>query len=131
MSVILDASALLAFLNGEPGGNVVEARMTEGAVMSSVNLAEVVTKLNAGGMPLSEVKATVSDLDLHVVPFDETLAYLTGELWKLTKNGGLSLADRACLALGMNDTSNRTVLTADRAWAAASHLPGLTIEQIR
>jgi len=129
VSVVLDASALLAFLNGETGAEMVEERIAEGALMSSVNLSEVVAKLNEHGMPLSEIKNVVSDLGLQINPFDETAAYVTGELRKLTKQAGLSLGDRACLALGMRDS--RVVLTADHAWQDVVHIPGLTVELIR
>jgi ribonuclease VapC len=129
VSVILDASALLAFLNSEMGAEAVEARMAEGASMSSVNLSEVVAKLNERGMPLLEIKNVVSDLGLQIEPFDEGSAYVTGELRQLTKQAGLSLGDRSCLALGIRD--GRSVLTADRAWQDVVHIPGLTVELIR
>lgn len=129
MSVVLDASALLAFLNSEPGADMVEARIAEGAAMSSVNLAEVVAKLNEREMPLLEIENVVSDLGLQIEPFDAASAYVTGELRQLTKQAGLSLGDRACLALGIRDS--RTVLTADRAWQDITHIPGLTVELIR
>ncbi len=129
MSVVLDASALLAFLNGETGAETVESRIAEGASMSSVNLSEVVAKLNERGMPLSEIKGVVSDLGLQIEPFDEASAYVAGELRQLTKQAGLSLGDRACLALGMRD--GRSVLTADRAWQDVASIPGLTVELIR
>jgi PIN domain nuclease of toxin-antitoxin system len=129
VSVILDASALLAFLNSETGADIVEARMAEGASMSSVNLSEVVAKLNEQGMPLLEIKNVVSDIGLQIEPFDEASAYVTGELRQPTKQVGLSLGDRVCLALGIKD--GRVVLTADRAWQDLKHIPGLTVELIR
>jgi ribonuclease VapC len=129
VSVVLDASALLVFLNSEPGAETVEAQMTEGASMSSVNLSEVVAKLNERGMPLLEIKNVVSDLGLQIEPFDEASAYVAGELRQLTKQAGLSLGDRVCLALGIKD--GRVVLTADRAWQDLKYIPGLTVELIR
>lgn len=97
--------------------------------MSSVNLSEVVAKLNERGMPLSEIKGVVSDLGLQIKPFDEASAHVAGELRQLTKQAGLSLGDRACLALGIRDS--RSVLTADRAWQDVASIPGLTVELIR
>ena len=129
MSVVLDASALLAFLSGETGAERVEVRMAEGAMVSSVNLSEVVAKLNERGMPLSEIKSTVDDLGLDIATFDEALAYVAGELRKLTSHAGLSLGDRACLALGIQ--KGYTVLTGDKRWDDVAHIPGLTVEQIR
>lgn len=127
--VILDASALLTFLNGEPGAERVEGAMAAGAALSSVNLAEVVAKLRERGMPLPEIGSAVSGLGLRVEPFGEALAYLSGDLRSVTKAQGLSLGDRACLALGVLE--GLRVLTADRAWDALPEIPGLTIEQVR
>ena len=129
MSVVLDASALLAFLGGEPGAERVEARLSEGAVMSTVNLAEVVSKLTERGMPLEDIERAVGGLGLRLEPFDEALAYATGTLRGLTQPQGLSLGDRACLALGIRD--NRSVLTTDRAWNEIANIPGLVVEPVR
>ena len=128
MSVVLDASALLAFLNSEPGATQVEAHIAAGAVMSAVNLAEVVSKLTERGMPSSDIRRAVGGLGLEIAPFDEALAYAAGELRKETQPLGLSLGDRACLALGIRDALN--VLTTDRMWERVVH-PGLTVERVR
>ncbi len=128
MSVVLDASALLAFLNSEPGAERVEARMAAGAVIGAVNLAEVVSKLTERGMPPSDIRRAVGGLGLEIAPFDEALAYAAGELRKETQSLGLSLGDRACLVLGIRDALN--VLTTERAWDAVTH-PGLTVERVR
>lgn len=103
--------------------------MAEGAWLSSVNLSEVVAKLNEGGMPLSEIKITIRELGLQIETFDETSAFTAGELRKLTSHAGLSLGDRACLVLGIQ--KGDVVLTGDKRWAEVSHIPGLSIEQIR
>ena len=129
MSIVLDASALLAFLNGEPGAERVEARLSEGAVMSTVNLAEVVSKLTERGMPVAAIRNAVVGLGLRLEPFDEALAYESGELRKLTQRQGLSLGDRACLALGIRNSES--VLTTDRAWDTVAHILGITVEQVR
>ena len=115
--VVLDASALLALLNGETGADAV-ARAIPGAVISSVNLSEVIAKLADAGMPEREVHEALDPLGLGVIPFDETLAYLAGTLRPATRSLGLSLGDRACLALGMH--AGAAVLTTERAWTKLS-----------
>jgi ribonuclease VapC len=129
VSVVLDASALLAFLNREAGEEVVAEQLAVGAVMSSVNLSEVVAKLGEQGMPLTEIENAVSDLGLQVEPFDESLAYAAGELRVVTRDLGLSLGERTCLALSIR--SGHRALSADRAWQELGHIPGLAVEQIR
>lgn len=117
--VILDASALLALLNGEPGGELVEKYLPK-ARISSVNLAEVITRLNLVGMPTDQILETLSLLSLDVVPFDEVQALQAGILARDTKSLGLSLGDRACLALGI--MTGCAVLTADKAWLEVENI---------
>lgn len=107
--VVLDASALLALLNRERGQEVV-AR----AAMGTVNLSEVVAKLAEGGMPEEAIREALDGLPLEVHPFGGDLAYQTGLLRPSTKARGLSLGDRACLALG--GKLSLPVLTTDREW---------------
>lgn len=111
---VLDASAVLAFVNGEPGWQRAEAEMSLGTV-SSVNLAEVVTKLVLVGGSAEQIEQAWSALDLSVQPFDETRAFSAGLLVARTKHFGLSLADRACLALAIE--LDIPAVTADRAWS--------------
>jgi len=115
MGAVLDASALLALLQDEPGGTQVEPFLP-GAAMSTVNLAEVVGKLSEAGMPEESIRTAVAPLGLEIVPFDEDLSYQTGLLYPLTYQHGLSLGDQACLALGLR--LNHPVITADRTWSA-------------
>jgi ribonuclease VapC len=129
VSVVLDASALLAFLNRETGAEVVAEQLAVGAIMRSVNLSEVVAKLGEQGMPLTEIENAVSDLGLQVEPFHESLAYAAGELRVVTRDLGLSLGERTCLALSIR--SGHRALSADRAWQKLGHIPGLAVEQIR
>lgn len=112
--VVLDASALLALLNREPGGASVFASLP-GARISAVNLAEVVAKLSDYGMKDQEIRLAVGGLGLDVVTFDEELAHRSGTLRPATRELGLSLGDRACLALGIQ--GGATVLTTDRDWS--------------
>jgi PIN domain nuclease of toxin-antitoxin system len=111
--VVFDASALLISINQEPGHQAVAA-IADAIVMSSVNLAEVVTKLALQGSPASVIEAIVDAYHVDVVAFDRLGAMLTGSLVQKTRQLGLSLADRACLALGM--ILKLPVVTADRAW---------------
>ena len=111
--VVLDASALLALLNQEPGSQVVAAALSRAAI-SAVNLCEVVTKLADAGMPEAAIREVVEGLSLEVEPFDMEQAYEAGMLHTITKSLGLSLGDRACLSLARQ--LNLPVLTADRTW---------------
>jgi len=112
--VVLDASALLAFLFGEPGAKSVESELPAG-VISAVNLTETVTRLVRDGHPGEIVQAKILKYGLVIADFDRTQSVQAAMLYPLTCRFGLSLGDRACLALGM--TKNLPVLTADRVWA--------------
>lgn len=111
---VLDASALLALLDGEPGQEVV-ALLVPGAVIGTVNLAEVVGKLAERGMPEGGIREALDGLALEVHPADEELAYAAGVLRPRTREQGLSLGDRACLAVA--SMLDMPTYTADRAWA--------------
>jgi PIN domain nuclease of toxin-antitoxin system len=109
----VDASALLAAILGEPGAEVVGALIGR-AMISTVNLAEVVTKLTERGIPGAEVRQLVNEFRLAVVPLDDDQAYTAGFLRTATRHLGLSLGDRACLALGI--ARSVPVITAERRW---------------
>lgn len=121
---VLDASAILAALFREPGADVVEAYYEEG-VVSSVNLSEVAAKLSERGMPSAEARELLSGLGLAVRPFDEELAYIAGALRDATRSSGLSLGDRACLALGLAEAV--PVVTVDTLWAEVSEAVGVEV----
>lgn len=110
---ILDASALLALLNSEKGTDLVQGLLPD-AVISAVNLAEVVTRLSAVGMPEKEIRETLSLLGLETIPFTEEQAFQAGLLFLRTQPFGLSLGDRACLILAQ--TAAAIAVTADRMW---------------
>ncbi|WP_374627124.1 type II toxin-antitoxin system VapC family toxin [Devosia sp.] len=126
MTVVLDASALLAVMNSEPGQAIVRPRL-EGALISSVNLAEVGTRLCDGGDDTAQTLREIAHYGIEVVPFDARLAAEVILLRPLTRHAGLSLGDRACLALAIREKA--TALTADRAWAELD--VGCPIELIR
>lgn len=110
---VLDASAILALILGEPGADVVDEALS-GAMVSAVNVAEVATRLSDAGMPEEEVRTTVCDLGMDIVSFDSDLAFGTAALRVATRSKGLSLGDRACLALAFKN--DMPALTADRGW---------------
>lgn len=111
--IILDASAILALLNQEKGYELVEKHLLE-ALMSTVNISEVVAVLTEAGVPQREAEGLVSELIKEKVDFDEEQAYIAASFRKSTRAYGLSLGDRACLALGK--VRNLPVLTADKSW---------------
>lgn len=113
--LVLDTSAVLAFLFEEAGADKVSPVMEMGSgLISSVNYAELVSKLIDLGMPPAVIRETLSALELELVDHDETQAFVTGELRASSKAFGLSLSDRACLAL--DSVKQLPVLTADRVW---------------
>ena len=113
--IVLDASALLALLQNEPGAEVVADLLPHG-IMSAVNLSEVVAKLMDHGMPLEEAREALDGLPIDVASFDRDAAFAAGELHGVTRGARLSLGDRACLALATR--LGATAVTADRAWAS-------------
>ena len=115
--VVLDASAILVLLNDEPGAAAV-ARALEDAVVSAVNLSEVVAKLLQAGMPREEAEDALGGLGLDVRAFDEGAAWAAGSLRAGTRKAGLSLGDRACLALAKD--LDVPAVTSDAAWAKVS-----------
>jgi ribonuclease VapC len=122
VSAVLDASALLALIRNEPGAARVGAAVDRGAAISAVNWAEVLSKLiETGGDPeTAAMRAlTISDLGaggLTLVGFDDEQARVVARLRNKTRSLGLSLADRAALALAQ--LRGLPVLTTDRAWRA-------------
>jgi ribonuclease VapC len=112
--VVLDASALLAILNQEPGAERMTPELLSAAATSTVNLAEVHGKLVGRGLNPDEAwEATLSPIR-EAVAFTSEHARLTGDLAVQTRALGLSLGDRACLALGL--ALKAPVYTADKSW---------------
>lgn len=113
--VVLDTSAVLVYLFREPGADKVSPILESASgLISSVNYAELVSKLTDHGMPSAIIRETLSGLGLELVDHDEIQAFSTGELRAVSRPFGLSLGDRACLALGI--IKQLPVLTADRVW---------------
>jgi ribonuclease VapC len=124
--IVLDASALIAVLREEPGASAIEAVLDDAAV-SAVNLSEVQAKLVERGTPAESAWSWLIDLDLEVVDFDAAQARIAGDLRPLTSAHGLSLADRACLALA--HVRGLPAMTADRAWSGLK--VGIEIRTVR
>jgi PIN domain nuclease of toxin-antitoxin system len=124
--VVLDASALLALLGDEPGADAVIDVLPR-AIINTVNLAETVGRLADHGMPEPSIREAIQSLGLDVRPFDEEAAWIAGGLRPKTRSAGLSLGDRACLA--MAKSLGLPVLTADRAWADVD--AGIDVRLIR
>jgi ribonuclease VapC len=122
-AVILDASALLALLNNEHGGEEVRAVIGD-AHMSSVNVAEAAGKLADAGMPNAQIKRALA-VGFETLPFGDDEIVLMPKVRKLTKKHGLSLGDRCCVATAL--ARKQPVLTADRAWAKLK-IRGLKIQ---
>ena len=127
-NVALDASALLALLLGESGGERVKAAL-DGALLGAVNLAEVVSHYAKLGASRSDIEEMLRPLPIKIMPSDTALSYAAGMLRPLTLRGGLSLGDRYCLALAKRE--GVTALTAERRWPDIAAAAGVTIELIR
>ena len=124
--VIIDASAIIAFIFNEPGGDRV-MKFIASASISSVNLSEVVTDVLKRGVDITETRKHLSQLPLEIIPFDAELAYDAASLEKYRKSHNLSLGDRACLSTGLK--LGRKIITADTKWRTLP-LP-IDIEVIR
>lgn len=126
--VVLDASALLCLVLGEPGSErVIEALEAGSCLISAVNLSETAAKLDEAGVPYGEVERLLGSLRLQVEAFDEAQALACAMLRKPTRALGLSLGDRACLQLAQ--LRKAPVLTTDRAWAKLKI--GMQVEVLR
>jgi PIN domain nuclease of toxin-antitoxin system len=126
MSVILDASAILALLQDEPGAEMV-LHQAKGSRMLAVNFCEVLQRLLAKNVDAAVTEKKLDRLEIAVVPFDRPLARLAAELRERTRFMGASLGDRACLALGI--ATGLPILSADRNWQKLDL--GLDIRMIR
>jgi PIN domain nuclease of toxin-antitoxin system len=124
VTVVLDASALLAYLQGEAGSDVVSDAIADGASLSTVNLAEVLGRVAEHGADPVKLAAQLAERGLldgaiAVEPFTDADAIEVARLRPLTRGAGLSLGDRACLALARR--LGVPALTADTAWQGLAH----------
>ena len=128
MSYALDASTILAFLFKERGAETAANAIEDGALVSSVNLSEVVAKMIDSGASDESIRDRIAFLNLEVRDFSQEDAFTAGLLRRQTRVHGLSFGDRACLALAQS--LDLPVLTADWSWRAVE-LPGLQVHVIR
>lgn len=112
MTTVVDSSALLAFVQGEPGADEVEAELLAGAVCGAANWSEIAQKVLASGRDWDLVRSLLVSYELAIEPVSVDDAERAARSWRPTT--GLSLGDRLCLALA--DRLEAEALTADRAW---------------
>ena len=115
---VLDASALLAFLQGEEGAQQVEAALVQGGVCGAANWSEAAQKIRSHGRDWELASALLRSFGLEVEPVIVEDAEWAAARWKRAE--GLSLADRLCLALG--ERLDATVVTADAEWGTAGRI---------
>ncbi|MGI9284197.1 MAG: PIN domain-containing protein [Pseudomonadales bacterium] len=127
MTALLDASALLALINVEPGADQVEKVLADVAI-STINAAEVASKLNEFGWSPDEFAPLFHHLRLDILSFDLDTALASGQLRSTTNKLGLSLGDRAYIATGLS--THYRILTADKSWHQLK-IRGISIKRIR
>lgn len=127
MACVLDASAVLCLLFSEKGAEKVEARLGDASI-SVVNYTEVLSKLVDRGLDADEAIRDLSDLDITVLPVGQEVAEGAARLRSLSKEAGLSLGDRFCLALARS--LGVPALTTDRAWKDIAKLAGVKVELV-
>ena len=125
--VVLDASAVLALLREEPGGDRVADHVGRAAI-SAVNLQEVVKELLREGATVEAARPVLDELGLALHPHDEAAAYAAAALYPQTQRHGRGLGDRSCMALGL--ALGLPALTADWEWRHVE-VEGLVIELVR
>lgn len=130
MIYVMDASALLAQMQSEIGCELIDNLVLEHeCVVSTVNLVEVATKLIDKGLAPEQLARTLKELDVQPIDFDQEQAVLSAKLRASTQSAGLSLGDRACLALAQ--LMQGTAVTADHAWQDVKSVVDVKILQIR
>lgn len=127
MKVVVDAAALLAVLLDEPGADEVIPHL-RGSVMSAINVSECCSRGQEQGASIDDILRSLGALEIDVVAFDLLAARAAAELRSPTRKAGLSLGDRACLALGRS--RSLPILTGDRRMAATGQALGLDIRLI-
>lgn len=126
--LVFDSSAVLAYFFSEAGGEQVAPVLQQGLV-STVNLTEIATRLIDTGLPVTECRERLATVPFRIVPFSGDHALEAGALRPATRAAGLSLGDRACLALARLE--RLPVLTADRAWPPLAASLDLDIRLVR
>ncbi len=114
-SIVLDASAILAIINQEPGSEKLSSHLLAASVCSTVNLAEVQAKLVSRGWSPDDAWEDAMSPVREAVPFTGEQAKIAGSLVAVTRHLGLSLGDRACVALGVS--LKAPIYTAEKTWS--------------
>ena len=125
---VLDASAVLSLLFDEPGAGKVRERI-HGCLLGTTNMAEILAKLVDRSLPMGEAVKAIGMLGMEVVPFSEVHARTSSAMRPSTRGIGLSLGDRACLALALE--RDLPALTAERRWPEIAEAIGVKVELIR
>lgn len=125
---VIDASAILAAILGEAGGDRVFEALGD-AVASAVNVAEVYTYAAVRDLPTDAIDAFFGESAIAIMPFDHEQAIVAGKLAAVTRHAGLSLGDRACLAAASK--LGAEALTADRLWERVATATGVTVVFLR
>ena len=126
---VLDASALLALFNDESGAQAVLDALEGDCLVSAVNQTEVLTKLLDKGLTDAEAASVMQSVEIEVLAFDASQSLEAAWLRRETRTIGLSLGDRACLALARSRKA--VALTADRPWTQVADAVGVTVRCIR
>jgi ribonuclease VapC len=121
LEYVLDSTALIALVLGEPGFERVQ-ELLDRSVINAVNLTESIHKLVRKGSAARAVERLLQGLELNVIDWSESLSYQSAEFAVMGKAQGLSLGDRACLALAKH--LDATAVTADGTWR---RVPGLGV----
>ncbi|WP_342267542.1 type II toxin-antitoxin system VapC family toxin [Candidatus Tisiphia endosymbiont of Empis tessellata] len=114
---LLDTSAIIALLKQESGYKILEDVIASSA-LSSVNLSELVSVLTRSNIKENEIDTIITDIVPDIIPFSESISIKAGKLISLTKDYGLSLGDRACIATG--SYYNMEIYTTDKIWLKLS-----------
>ena len=125
--ILLDASAILALIQGEPGYLILEDVIAH-SICSSVNISEVVSVLTRTGVPQDKIEDIIKNCIPEIIPFSVSEAMLAGTLIDKTKSYGLSLGDRACIATAI--LHKIPVYTTDQIWKKLD-LPNLQVIVVR
>ncbi len=126
-SVVFDASAVIALLRNEPGAEIIAAYAGD-AVISAVNLQEVVKALLVRGAPIEAARAMIDELHLEVRAHGAVDAYGAAALHHATREFGSGLGDRTCMALAIAE--GLPAITTDRDWLRLD-IPGLAVTLAR
>jgi len=126
-SVVFDASAVIALLRGELGAEIIAAHAGD-ALISAVNLQEVVKALLARGAPIEAARAMIDELHLEVRPHGAAEAYAAAALHGVTREFGSGLGDRTCMALAIAE--GLPAITTDRDWLRLD-IPSLAVTLAR